>query len=1052
MIFPVDSFNGKSDGEDLFYKKMNEFLPKKFVSFHNQNIGMEEADVVMLIPDKGILVVEIKSFRPKNISKAKDNKYILKTNGEVVFSPFKQAARYRNSLVEKLKACNSKYEKYVVAYVPCFPYFTEQDLLEKEMGRICDINLFINQSDLQSFENFLKRLGVIFECANKLNIPGLKRNYFPATDIINVGNIIMPHSLDEKFLEFFNEVKETEKQENDNEYSHLYVKCDEEIESDEACERIINQWKKGVKIYYYSNNRLSVNKITDMLEKEVLDFNLKAYSEKYDELNTCRIKEKFGYFNFSIEFSLAINESYEIVNGVLDESARNRLIELGKHVRFNAEQYFAEHAESKDMLVNAGAGTGKTYLLVSRIAYLIWKHQYCAKELGERIALITFTNDATDEMRSRLESYFSKMFLLTINKKYYEYIECVENMEISTIDSFSKKIVSKFAYNIGLGKDLKVTSATLLKQKCIREEINDYLVNEKKSSELAISSYEMTKRILDLIKKLEDRNKDYKKIQDLFEKTFAMQARQELDPQTASDYELVQKDLAAMFLRVPNIMSRVEKECNKRNQILMGQIIVYLSRISDALKSGEIRKPTAVKYDYIFIDEFQDTDDQQITLLSEFQKLFGFKYFVVGDVKQSIYRFRGAKDDRAFSYLDSLCEERAQSFHLVKNYRTNVRMLNYFDRTFQRLSSKKGNRSRKGLLSYTEKDVLVGVHNPDYPEEIHKYYFSTEEEREHFICEVVRAHTHERGTMAILVRKNHQIAEIKRICQKNEIHNVDIDTAGSLYQHEASIDLFKLVYALQNYTDEAALFNLYTTSYANSSVDKNGLMNAEDKLLYFRENLPSSLKKWEDYIQNLQVQPVLKVIREIIDDVRPWDLYSQRLMCKDTEREIATLRYRNNLEKLFEKIAVETNGMYLTINAFVESLRIMITTSQEEEERAVTENFDIQCRTIHRAKGKEYDYVFMPYADDTFEKGKPQNMNTFIISDAGIGYCLSIDGNSYHNEIYTQEEASDREDQSYEEARIFYVALTRAKKGIIYLETAKKNRNQTSWCEILKET
>ena len=49
MIFPMDSFNGKSDGEDLFYEKMNEFLPKNFVSFHNQDIGMEEADVFMLV-------------------------------------------------------------------------------------------------------------------------------------------------------------------------------------------------------------------------------------------------------------------------------------------------------------------------------------------------------------------------------------------------------------------------------------------------------------------------------------------------------------------------------------------------------------------------------------------------------------------------------------------------------------------------------------------------------------------------------------------------------------------------------------------------------------------------------------------------------------------------------------------------------------------------------------------------------------------------------------------------------------------------------------------
>ncbi len=1052
MIFPIDGFVGKSDGEDLFYEKMHGFLPQDYVSFHNKDIGMEEADVILLVPNRGILVIEIKSFRPYNILKARDDKYILKMNGDVEFSPFKQAARYRDSLVAKLKAYDKGYDRFVIAHVPCFPFFSEQDLISKEMGKICDIELFITGNDLISFSNFSKRLDVIFECANKVNIPGLKKNYFPYESIIEVANIIMPNSVDKN--DFATNVAKDNRDNTKDiciEYSHIFVRCDEGEETDEKCNEIVEKWKSGTKIFYYSNDKKSIEKIKYLLDKEIADFIIKTYPDKYKELNISDMREEYGYFNFTIEYSLSINESFEIINGQMSDEQIVDVKKLGQYVHFNSEQFLAEHADTKNMLVNAGAGTGKTYLLVSRIAYLIWKHNYSADELRRKIALITFTNDATNEMRSRLEMYFSKMFIITFDKRYYEYIQCVENMTISTIDSFSKKIVSRFSYNLGLGSKLNVTSATLIKQKYVREEINDYLLNTKKSSELAISSYDMTKLLLELIKKIEDRNKDPRKIQMLFDKSFNHDDQYMASVDTMTRAEYVKKDLEALFLRVPKIMLKIEEECSKHNHMVMGEIIVYLGRVVDQIKDGVIEKPVDVCFEYVFIDEFQDTDDQQITLVAEFQKLFDFKLFVVGDVKQSIYRFRGANDDQAFRLLLDLCDKDFLSYDLIKNYRTNSKLLDYFDTVFKALHSKKGKRKSKGLLAYEEKDVLKGVKNPNYPAQIERYYFTSDEEREKRICEVIQNHTPEKGTMAILVRKNYQVAEIKRICQKNDIYNVDIDTGGSLYQHEASIDLFKLAYALQNNKDGEALFNLYTTSYVNESLDKNELMKTEDKEQYFVTHLPSSLSNWESYVDKLQTEPVLRVIREIIDFACPWNIYSQRLKCGEHEREIATLRYRNNLDKLFEKIAIETNGLYLTLNSLVESLRIMITTSQEEDERPVTESFSIQCRTVHRSKGKEYDYIFLPYADDTFEKGKPKYNNTFIICNEGIGYFLPIDGVEYKNRIFEQEDAKEREEQSYEEARVFYVALTRAKTGIIYLETEKKNRFQTSWFEMLKE-
>lgn len=1041
MFFPKDGFEGKSTGEDYFYDFIKNNLPQKYVSFHNENIGLEETDVILLVPNKGILIIEIKSFLPKNIIEARDNKYIQKTNGDIEYSPFKQAERYRNSLIEKVKKIHPEYAKHVFAYAPCFPYFSSQDLSEKHFDRICELDLFIRDKDLESFSAFSSRIDTIFEFANKIAIPNLKKDVFSYEDIVNVANIISPDCITGELFESSPEIVQVKKDINDRDYSILIVNGNRIENEDDLCDELVKRWISGTKVYFFSSNESLVKKLNEKVAKTIQSFGITLYDEKYDELNMGKMQEPYGFFNFIAEYYPSIREDYEIINGISDE--KYNLEELGQKVHFNAEQYRAEHAEPGDMLVNAGAGTGKTYLLVSRIAYLTWLNKYSPEELKERIVLLTFTNDATDEMKARLESYFSKMFYLTYDKTFYEFVECVENMTISTIDSFSKKIVNIFGYYLGMGKDISTTHATLIKQECIRKTINEYI--EENKTELVLPSYFVEKIILDLIKKLEDRNKDPEEVQDIFRKTFEIDGKKDIDNDAPIE-ERVKVEFAKLFIQVPEIMLAIEKRCIAQNQILMGQIITHLGRIESLIENNKVDSLNVANYDYVFIDEFQDTDDQQIKLVADFKRIIGFKLFVVGDVKQSIYRFRGAKDDRAFSYLEKLCgNDSFIPFYLRKNYRTNKQLLDYFDRVFKRLNGK------KGLLKYKEKDSLIGINNPEYPLDVANYYFSNEQDREQKIVEVIKEKIITGQKMAILVRNNHQVAEIKRICEANNIYEVDIDTGGSLYRHEAAIDLYKLVYALQNSGNEIALFNLYTTSYVNQTLDKVKLKHSNDKVKFFYENLPESLASWKEYIEKLQVEPILRVVREIIDDVKPWKYYGLRYAENTKENEIAEIRYRNNLDKLFEKISIETNGVYLTLNSFVDFLKIMITTGQEEEERSIADVSKIQCRTVHRAKGKEYDYVFLPYSDSTFERFSSKYNCSFIIGEDGIGYLIPFKDFCIQNDYYQTYCKSDLEDQSFEEARIFYVALTRAKKGVIYLETEKTKKNTTSWSDVLKE-
>ena len=101
-----------------------------------------------------------------------------------------------------------------------------------------------------------------------------------------------------------------------------------------------------------------------------------------------------------------------------------------------------------------------------------------------------------------------------------------------------------------------------------------------------------------------------------------------------------------------NIFKEVEKRYDlqklKSNSITIGDILHELNRVIDGPVAKEF---ISSKYKYLFCDEFQDTDDIQIKTIAFLDKVYDGDLFVVGDVKQSIYRFRGATDS-AFEKLE----------------------------------------------------------------------------------------------------------------------------------------------------------------------------------------------------------------------------------------------------------------------------------------------------------------------------------------------------------------------------------------------------------------
>ncbi|WP_071530372.1 UvrD-helicase domain-containing protein [Selenomonas sp. FOBRC6] len=133
---------------------------------------------------------------------------------------------------------------------------------------------------------------------------------------------------------------------------------------------------------------------------------------------------------------------------------------------FNDQQYLVEHAPSdRNVLVAAGAGTGKTFSMVSRVAFLCSKKADAVAHLEEEIAMVTFTNDAVNNMKSRLKQMFVNYFILTNQPRYLKFVEDVDRAHISTIHRFALEILRSAPLYTGLGTNFRIGSNEYLRGK-----------------------------------------------------------------------------------------------------------------------------------------------------------------------------------------------------------------------------------------------------------------------------------------------------------------------------------------------------------------------------------------------------------------------------------------------------------------------------------------------------------------------------------------------------------------------------------------------------------
>lgn len=721
---------------------------------------------------------------------------------------------------------------------------------------------------------------------------------------------------------------------------------------------------------------------------------------------------------------------------------------------FNAAQYRVEHCGPKaHIVVTASAGTGKTKVMVDRILYLM--HTVPTLNMGE-ISMITFTRDAAGQMNQRLQEALVRRYELTKQQKYLRWLEQQSQMNISTIHSFALAMLKEYGIGSSFTDALAIRSFKYEQRELVKDLLNERVKEDQSvSKQLGLSLYKADKVIKTFWGKVRQLGISY---EDLARMDWGAPSEQIAAP--------LQKVVSSIIEELDNGYFEVKRQ---NNAVDIDDIMRDLQKV---LTDGEL--PVAdVKIKYLFVDEFQDSDLSQIQIACTLARLLDSILFVVGDIKQSIYRFRGATD-QVFSRLERKMAEMgitaAEKFTLVNNYRTAAGVLQEIDPYFREWGKMGRLEYEKPVIPFNRQEgsfrIIPGETDKKLADQQIQDIVSGEWER---MVQKIKAggkKTTEKDRVVVLTRTNRQLSWVAGLLRSAKVP-VSMKRDGGFYASEAVRDFYLMLSSFLFCDEPKHIFNFLMTPYAGHIEPLD--INKMEHLNGDRENLVDYLDHfleqttWKTYHKQLRLRPVLAVLKEMMDNEPIIETYIENAKARmerdgweERRRNAAVYtdarQYQANLEKLLEILQRSLGNDQISLYSIYRFLQLNIATNRSEEEAEVPSDdaYDsVLCMTVHKAKGLEFDTVIIPYTNWT----APTGYTTELIADIDskiIGWNFQPKKNEYLQELcntyYSMMKDEEIERTWQEECRILYVAMTRAIQNLVCIVPPPKVH---TWSELL---
>jgi DNA helicase-2/ATP-dependent DNA helicase PcrA len=564
----------------------------------------------------------------------------------------------------------------------------------------------------------------------------------------------------------------------------------------------------------------------------------------------------------------------------------------------NPEQQSAVKATDGPLLLMAGAGSGKTRVLTHRIGYLIVEKRVNPYN----ILAITFTNKAAREMRERIGKMMGG---------------AAEEIWISTFHSMCVRILRRDIDRIGFNRNFTILDST--------------------------DQLSVVKTIL------KEKNIDPKKFD----------PRAILGAISSAKNELIEPDeykkTGGGYFEdvVGNVYEEYQKRLRKNQALdfddLIMMTIQLFKRVPDVLEYYQR------KFQYIHVDEYQDTNKAQYLLVKQLASRFK-NLCVVGDSDQSIYRWRGADIANILSFEKDY--PNATVILLEQNYRSTKRILLAANKVIE------NNLNRKAKNLWTE--------NPEGNKLVY-YRADSEQGEAQFVAgkikELTRNNQYKFADIAILYRTNAQSRVMEEVLLKS---NIEYSIVGGtkFYDRKEIKDMLAYLRLISNPDDDISLrriINVPKRGIGASSVDKIAdfadmhdlsLFQALEsvELLGLSPKITKAAREFRDLIGNYTNMQEFLSVTELVEEVLDKTGYREMLKAEKS------LEAQSRLENLEELLSVtksfEDSSEDRSLVAFLTDLALVADIDALDEE--TQEKVDsITLMTLHSAKGLEFPVVFL---------------------------------------------------------------------------------------------
>ena len=784
---------------------------------------------------------------------------------------------------------------------------------------------------------------------------------------------------------------------------------------------------------------------------------------------------------------------------------------------FTDQQLQAITTIDNNVAVSAGAGSGKTRVLVERFLHILEQ----GKDVSPKeILAITFTRKAAGEMKERVRTSMEARLANDVNDFWKNHLKELERAQITTIHGFCNRLLKENPVETGLDPAFKLAEefeGEEYLQACLLDFVRQGLKKQQPELILLTDTYGINgtlSQLQSLVQEMDeiiafgDLTTAYQKTLDdepaakarLCSVIEEFSQRNDLGKtKTAEAVALLKENLHDVLDGIKNevtdftaydkYLGKLRSSAKIKEQfdeirglkasllnldvdraalplveawqkVLQDFAAYYRARKSEddfltyddleelAIKllkeNEEVRHKYQEKYRYLMVDEFQDTNDRQKQLIyllcgDDATKLQGRKLFVVGDPKQSIYRFRGADVSVFAEVRQAIKAQGGVDITLPDNFRTVDKILDACNEVFEELlgTDEKQDVFFEPLVPHNtseHKPVLLQV----------TYDKETKAKARQMEATAVARHIEELhqqgeayGKVAILLSAMTACDIMTEALEKAKIPYQVVDGKG-FYERQEVLDFLHLSTVLQNRERSLELAGVLRSPYfgfEDGMLTKMFLLaNTEQRFLWdVLMNFDTTSFKFHQVLLVEEARRKLSYLREVASLLALPDLLEKIMQVLHLEavlymqeNGVAKCANVKKLIGLAQEYCAAKQGTLTSWLEYVAALR----KAQARETAANVHAADaVTIMTIHKSKGLEFDTVYLPMLD---RRGANDVNVVKFHKQLGLGVKTVLDnGDTVESSVLAKIKEEDKKLQKAEKQRQLYVAMTRAKNRLI---------------------